>query len=215
MKQHTEHRRRRLLGLASLGLALSVGVGVTSLAAWQQHQVLQGTNDQGNQFTSTFLALQLSLDGGQTWNDLAVSGTGSTSVSFGTGAAALTPGDTVYASVLLRAKPGSRGADLALTGGSVGSNLLLGALTYAARFGVASADCTPVSFSSVGTALVNAGSALTTPATRGFRVPAAPVGGGAGTEVGVCLAVALPNGVLPNVGNTSAQPTWQFDATSY
>ena len=202
-------RRRRVLALATAGLALCIGVSVTSLAAWQQNiNVSSGTNSIG----STLLKIELSLDGGGTWTTATVNSNGN--LSFGSNASLLTPGDTVYASVLLRAAAGSRGANVSLSGGTV-SDTLINVLTYAARSGIASANCTSSLFSTSGVSLVGPGSALT--AGSGgttFAVPAAPSSSTAGTPVGVCLAVSLPSGVASTVGGLTTSPVWQFNATS-
>ena len=201
--------RRRLLAVATAGLALCIGVSVTSLAAWQQNiQITPGTNSIG----SSLLKIELSLDGGTTWNTATVSSNGS--LSFSGSPTLLTPGDTVYASVLLRAAAGSRGANVTLSGGAL-SDTLINALTYAARSGVPFASCNATSFASAGTTLVNAGSVLTAGSgSTAFGVPAAPSSSTAGTPVGVCLGISLPSGVANTVGGLSTSPVWQFNATS-
>jgi hypothetical protein len=204
-------RRRRLLALATAGLALCIGVSVTSLAAWQQTINVAGGSGNGG-FGSSLLKIELSLDGGTTWTSATVNANGS--LNFGSNASLLTPGDTVYASVLLRAAAGSRAADVTLQGGSVGSDALLGALTYAARLNVLSADCKAVTFSSVGSTLVNLGSSLSSGAPSSFQVPAPAAAGQPGDPVGICLAVSLPNGVASTLGGLTASPVWRFDATS-
>lgn len=202
-------RRRRLLAIGTAGLALAIGISVTSLAAWQQ-QINVGTANNG--IGSSLLSIQLSLDGGTTWTDATVSSNGS--IGFDTDASLLTPGDTVYASVLLRAAVGSRGADVTLGGASIAADVLLGALTYTASAGVTSAQCTTLSHPSVGQVLVATGSALSTGSGgTGFVVPAATANA-AGTAVGVCLAVSLPTGVLSSIGGKNATPSWLFSATS-
>lgn len=204
-------RRRRLLALASAGLALCVGVSVTSLAAWQQNIEVAGGNGNGGLIGSSLLKLELSLDGGNSWNTASVGTNGN--LNFGTGASILTPGDTVYASVLLRAAIGSRGATVKLQGGTV-SDTLIGALTYAARTGVLSPSCNAVSFSSVGSTLVGLGTALTAGSgSTDFTVPAA-TSSAPGSAVGICLAVALPSGVSSTLGGLTTSPLWRFDATS-
>ncbi|WP_375387472.1 hypothetical protein [uncultured Amnibacterium sp.] len=204
-------RRRRLLAVGTAGLALCIGVSVTSLAAWQQNVEIAGGSN-GGQLGSSLLKIELSLDGGTTWTAATVSSNGS--LNFGSNASLLTPGDTVYASVLLRAAVGSRGADVKLSGGTVGSDVLLGALTYAARTGVVSADCKASTFASVGQTLVSPGSILSAGSgSTAFSVPAA-TSSAPGTAVGVCLAVSLPSGVASTVGGLTTSPVWRFDATS-
>jgi hypothetical protein len=203
-------RRRRVLALATAGLALCIGVSVTSLAAWQQS--IDVTANGGNKVGSSLLKIELSLDGGGSWTTASVNGNGS--LSFGSNASLLTPGDTVYASVLLRAAAGSRGASVTLDGGSV-TDSLIGVLRYAAKIGVLSSDCTSTGFPNVGSVLVATGSLLTSgSSSSGFAVPAAPSSTVAGTPVGVCLAVSLPSGVASTVGGLNTSPVWQFVATS-
>jgi hypothetical protein len=199
-------RRRRLLAIATAGLALCIGVSVTSLAAWQQNlNVGSGTNGIG----SSLLKIELSTDGGTTWTTASVGSSGT--VSFSGSPTLLTPGDTVYASVLLRAGIGSRGANVTLSGGTV-SDALINVLTYAAKTGLASCDSS--SFTGGGVSLVGLGSALTSGSgSTSFAVPAA-TSTAAGTPVGVCLAVNLPSGVASTVGGLTTSPVWQFNATS-
>ena len=202
-------RRRRLLALASAGLALCIGVSVTSLAAWQQS--INVVPDSGNRIGSSLLRIELSLDGGTTWTTASVNGNGG--LSFGSNASLLTPGDTVYASVLLRAAANSRGADVTLDGGSV-TDTLIGVLRYGARIGVLQSQCNRTDFPSVGGVLVATDSLLTSgSSSAAFSLPAGS-GGAPGAQVGVCLAVSLPNGVQSTVGGLTASPVWQFVATS-
>ena len=204
-------RRRRLLAVATAGLALCIGVSVTSLAAWQQSITVAGSDGNGG-FGSSLLKIELSLDGGTTWTAATVNANGR--LNFGSNASLLTPGDTVYASVLLRAAAGSRGADVTLQGGTVGSDALLGALTYGARLGVVRADCNASSFPSAGQVLVNAGSVLSAAAPASFSVPTPTTTGQPGAAVGVCLAVSLPSGAYSALGGLTTSPLWRFDATS-
>jgi hypothetical protein len=209
-------RRRRLLALATAGLALCIGVSVTSLAAWQQNiQVTPGTGSNG--IGSSLLKIEISLDGGTHWNAATVDTNGR--LAFSTNSALLTPGDTIYASVLLRAARGSRGADVKLSGGAV-SDTLITALRYAARTGVLSAQCnkttlpTLTDFMNAGNPLVGLDSVLSSGSGgTTFAVPAAPADT-EGTAVGVCLAVTLPSGVPATLGGLTTSPVWQFDATS-
>lgn len=200
-------RRRRVLALATAGLALCIGVSVTSLAAWQQ-QVTIATGADG--IGSSLLKLEISLDG-TNWSTATVNSNGN--LSFTGNAALLTPGDTVYAGLLIRAAKGSRGADVTLKGGAV-ADALVNVLTYGAKSGVAWGNCTGTAWPSVGDTIVGLGSALT-PGTGGtaFRVPAG-TSNAAGTPVGVCLAITLPLGVPNVVGGLTTTPAWQFDATS-
>lgn len=202
-------RRRRLLAVATAGLALCIGVSVTSLAAWQQN--IHVAADGGDKISSSLLKIELSLDGGTTWTTADI--TNSNTISFGSNAALLTPGDTVYASVLLRVAANSRPATVTLDGGSV-TNTLIGVLRYGARLGVLKSDCNDTSFPTAGSVLVATGSLLTSGGgSPAFTLPAgAP--GVAGTAKGVCLAVTLPSGVLSTVGGLDASPVWQFVATS-
>jgi len=202
-------RRRRLLAVASAGLALCIGVSVTSLAAWQQSLTVAA--DGGNRIGSSLLKIELSLDGGGSWTSATVNGSGG--LSFGSNASLLTPGDTVYASVLLRAATGSRGATVTLDGGSV-TDALIGVLRYGARIGIASSSCNATGFPSVGNVLVATGSLLTAgSASSGFQVPAATATA-PGASVGICLAVELPSTVQSTLGGLSTSPVWQFVATS-
>lgn len=205
-------RRRRLLAVATAGLALCIGVSVTSLAAWQQNLDLQGGSG-GQDLKSSLLQIQLSLDGGSTWSDLGVQSNGS--IDFGTNAALLTPGDTVYASVLLRAAAGSRAANVSLTGGSVVSNTLLSVLRYTARVGsaVAPANCQGPDISALGSALTSPGSLLSDGGSQPFEVPAATANA-PGAQVGLCFGVTLPVGVGTLFGNKTASPVWHLVATS-
>ena len=201
-------RRRRVLALATAGLALCIGVSVTSLAAWQQDiDVTSGANGIG----SSLLKIELSIDGGVNWTTASVSTSGT--LSFSGTPTLLTPGDTVYASVLLRAAVGSRGANVALSGGAV-TGTLISALTYAAKSNVPFLSCNANSFPNVGTALVNLNSALTSGSNgTTFSLPAA-TSSAPGTEVGVCLGISLPSGVATTLGGLSTSPVWAFNATS-
>ncbi|RIX28279.1 hypothetical protein [Amnibacterium setariae] len=203
-------RRRRLLALASAGLALCIGVSVTSLAAWQQSVNIAG--DRGAGVGSSLLDIELSLDGGGHWTSVTATSTGS--LRFDTDASLLTPGDTVYASVLLRAAVNSRGAKVKLNGGSLTSATLLTVLRYAAKLNIGSADCKRTTFPSVGDVLVGADSLLSTSASAAFDVPAPTVVGDPGQPVGLCLAVSLPDTVSTVYGGLKATPVWRLDATS-
>ncbi len=204
--------RRRRRALAPLPAALTLGISVTSLAAWQQTVNVAGADNLGNPIGSTLLSIELSTDGGTTWTALSSGQNGQ--LNFGTNARLLAPGDSVYASVLLRAGVGSRGANVVLNGGSVGSDVLLGALTYGARTGVPSASCSAAGYSGAGTTPVGLGSALSSGSgSTAFAVPAA-TGSAPGTAVGICFALGLPLGVLNSVGGQSTSPVWHFVATS-
>lgn len=200
-------RRRRVLALATAGLALCIGVSVTSLAAWQQNiNVTSGADSIG----SSLLKLEISLNGTD-WYTATVNSNGN--LSFTGNAALLTPGDTVYAGVLVRAAAGSRGANVTLSGGAV-SDTLINVLTYAAKSNVAWGNCNGTSWPSVGSTLVGLGSALTSGSGgTTFSVPAA-TSGLPGSAVGVCLAITLPVSVPNAVGGLSTSPVWQLNATS-
>jgi hypothetical protein len=202
-------RRRRVLALATAGLALCIGISVTSLAAWQQNiEVSGGSNSIG----SSLLSIDLSLDGGAHWSTATVNSNGS--LGFSGTPTLLTPGDTVYASVLLRASAGSRGATVKLSGGAV-SDTLINALSYTAKSGVPLLSCNSTGFAGVGTTLVGLGTALTSGSgTTGFALDPAPSSTVAGTPVGVCLGITLPSGAANTLGGLSTSPVWQFNATS-
>ena len=160
-------RRRRVLALATAGLALCIGVSVTSLAAWQQNISVSGG---ANSIGSSLLKIELSLDGGTTWTTATVNSNGN--LGFSGSPTLLTPGDTVYASVLLRAAAGSRAATVTLSGGAV-TGTLVNALTDTARSGVPLLSCNSTSFAGVGTTLVGLGTALTSGSgTTGFSLDA-------------------------------------------
>jgi hypothetical protein len=202
-------RRRRVLALATAGLALCIGVSVTSLAAWQQSiNVTPGANAIG----SSLLRIELSLDGGTSWNTVNV-GSDNT-IAFAGNPTLLTPGDTTYASVLLRAAAGSRGANVTLAGGSV-SDVLVNVLRYSAKIGVARSDCSDANYPSAGSVLVATNTLLTSGASSApFVLNPGPDATTPGLGVGVCLAVTLPLGVSPTLGGKAASPAWQFVATS-
>jgi hypothetical protein len=202
-------RRRRVLALATAGLALCIGVSVTSLAAWQQQiNVTPGANAIG----SSLLKIELSLDGGTTWN--AVNVGSDNSIAFAGNPTLLTPGDTTYASVLLRVAAGSRGARVTLAGGSL-SDVLVNVLRYSAKTGIAKADCNDTSYPSVGSVLVATNTLLTSGASSSpFVLDPGTTSTDAGPSVGICLAVSLPSGVSTALGGKFASPAWQFVATS-
>lgn len=202
-------RRRRVLALATAGLALCIGVSVTSLAAWQQNiNVTSGANSIG----ASLLKIELSLDGGTTWTAVNVSG--NNTISFAGNPSLLTPGDSTYASVLLRVAAGSRGANVTLNGGSV-SDTLINVLRYSAKIGVTQANCTDSSYPNVGSVLVATNSLLTAGSSSSpFVLTPGSNATTPGDPIGVCLALALPSGVASTIGGLTTSPVWQFNATS-
>ncbi len=212
---------RRTLALLAGGLVLGVGAGATTLASWTDHEsVWGGTGDTSTTFggpggglSSSLFNMQQSVDDGAHYVD---SPTVGGQLTFSTGAAALSPGTTTYAYVLLRTVTGSVGGTVTLGGATIaGDSTLAGALEYAARTDVGShANCSASGFGGNGTVLVPAHTPLTTGSGSTTFHLAAATAAAPGTERGVCFAVSMPSGVSSTLSGRTMTPTWTFDALS-
>lgn len=217
-------RQRRALAFAAVGLTLTVGAGVTTLAAWTDHEYVWGglgdTNavpggTNGGVATSQF-NVQQSVDGGTTWTDQMATPGGQ--ITFSATAAALSPGTTTYGYVQLRTVTKSVAGTLSLSPASFPYPStdagLASTLTYGAKTGVSAANCSAGGYAGGGTALVADGSALTSGSgSTTFRLGAG-TSSAPGTSVGICFAMTLPSSATTAVAGKTATPVWHFDAIS-
>lgn len=79
---------------------------------------------------------------------------------------------------------------------------------------MASGDCTAAGFASAGSALVPAGTPLTTGSAPTTFHLTAGTATGAGAARSVCFAVSLPPGAPSSVSGKTVTPVWHFDAVS-
>jgi hypothetical protein len=214
--------KKKIVALSAAGLVLVAGATVTSLAAWTDTEwIFGGADGTPGVGTSAFEVQQnVTLDTGVPAADAANWVDAETSpgqqIDFGVDAAALTPGDTVYAFVRLRTEAGSDAGELVLNPAVLGtgtSQVLFDALDYEARIITAPAGCDATAFAGAGagTSLVPAGSPLVTAGTTPFDLAA-----DATEEKTVCIALTLPaDGTVSDaLQGLGATPVWNFTAIS-
>lgn len=210
-------RRNKIMAIAAAGTVLAAGVGITSLAAWTDNEwVNGGFNGIPGIGTSTFEIEQNVTTGASGWtNDLASPGG---TVDFSALATKLTPGDTVYGFVRLRATP----ASVAGTESLVSDTATLTGLAQYLKYGAVVLDaadgstCTATTFARAGaTVLTTAGAALTTNGSTTFALAAGGGGTTPGVERTVCFQLALPaTGVPDTAQGLTVSPIWHFAAQS-
>jgi hypothetical protein len=208
---------QKIVALGASGLVLFSGATVTSLAAWTDTEWVNGGVSTLPGVTSSLFDVEQNVTGNSTsWTtDLASPGA---TVNFGTQAAELTPNTSVVGFVRLRVIANSTGGTLSLNPGvSTGSAPFLADLTYGAWLVPSYTDCTAGGYDGAGTTnLVPDGSALTTAAVPTFTLLAGS-GGAPGPEQAVCFRLefpALTNPADKSLQGLSADPIWQFNATS-
>jgi predicted ribosomally synthesized peptide with SipW-like signal peptide len=208
---------QKVVALAAAGLVLLSGATVTSLAAWTDTEWVNGgvATLPGVTASKFDVEQNVTTSAGSNWTTN-LSAPGGT-VDFGAQAADLTPGTTVYGFVRLRTVIGSIGGTLQLVHGpSTGSLAFLAALTYGAWLVSNPAACNSTQYDT-GTAvqLVTDNSAIATdsPAPSAFPV-AAGTATLPGAEQTVCFKLNFPASASSALEGASADPVWQFNATS-
>jgi predicted ribosomally synthesized peptide with SipW-like signal peptide len=198
------------------GLVLGVGSAAT-LAAWTDTEWVWGGSGAGDNIATSVFELEQNTAGDTpVWVNEETAPGGQ--LSFGLGATDLTPGDTIYAHVQLRAAADSDAGTVTLDGAVdqvAPSDALFAALVYAANSGVTLANCNAAGFAT-GTTLVAAATPLTTGSgATSITVTAAPDAVTPGTPVDLCFAVTLPD-IPANqaLQGQEAQPAWAFQAIS-
>jgi predicted ribosomally synthesized peptide with SipW-like signal peptide len=214
-------RRRKPRGrtraiLASMGV-LGIGAAVT-LAAWTDTEWIFGGTDNGPGIGTSTFNIQQNVNDAAGWRDGPTQGDAG-KLNFPVQATALSPGAVVYAGVSLRAGAGSIAGTAVLNGAiaaSGSSNTLFTTLTYQAKTGVTQANCTAAGFAGNGTALVPAGTALSTGSgATTIALPAGATSAVAGAQVDICFAITMPGtATAPTYQGLAATPVWNFLATS-
>lgn len=210
-------RRNKIMAIAAAGTVLAAGIGITSLAAWTDTEwVNGGFNGTPGVGTSAFEIEQNVTTGTTGWtNDLASPGG---VVDFSALAQQLTPGDTVYGFVRLRATPDS----VAGTENLVSDTAALTGLAQYLSYGAVVLDpadgssCTATTFGrGTATVLTAAGSALTASGGTSFVMAAGGGGTTPGVERTICFQLALPaTGVPDTAQGLTFSPIWHFAAQS-
>jgi predicted ribosomally synthesized peptide with SipW-like signal peptide len=203
--------------LAGAGV-LGIGAAVT-LAAWTDTEwIFGGTDRDGTAIGTTVFEVEQNVFDGAGFANRETAPPGGTAgrLNFTVQAASLSPGAVVYAPMQLRAAPGSVGGTAVLNAGAAGAGsdgALFGALVYQARTGVPQAGCNAAGITG-GTALVAAGSPLTTAGSTAVTLPPG-TGGDAGTPVDVCFQLTMPASATSSaLQGKTVTPVWSFTATS-
>jgi hypothetical protein len=204
-------RRTKVMALAAAGIVLLAGVGVTSMAFWQDKEfVTGGVNGIAS---STFDVEQnvnpVATTTGWTTNLASPGGT----VNFGALATKLTPNDSVYGGVRLRTVTGSLPAAAVTLNSLVPGTGLGQYLTYGARLLTTGTDCSSATYA--------AGTLLTAtdadPVTANGANPFTLVGNGGstvGAERTVCFKISMLGTTPTTAQNTNVTAIWRFDANS-
>jgi predicted ribosomally synthesized peptide with SipW-like signal peptide len=214
-------RRRKPRGrlraiLAAMGV-LGIGAAVT-LAAWTDTEWIFGGTDNGPGVGTSSFNIQQNVNDVAGWRDGQTEGTAG-KLNFPVNATALSPGTVVYAGVSLRAAAGSIAGTAVLNGATAASGsstTLFTTLTYQAKTGVTQANCTAAGFAGNGSALVPAGTALSTGSgATTFALPAGASSAVPGAQVDVCFAITMPaSATSQSLQGLAATPVWNFVATS-
>jgi predicted ribosomally synthesized peptide with SipW-like signal peptide len=221
-----QYRRSRITAILAGGLVIGVG-GVFTLASWTDSEWVHAGNGTGGPGigTSTFEVQQdASNPGPGTFADFEANP--GDALSFGLGALALSPGQTVYAPVALRTTSASIGGTLALqaavaaTGVTATSPAVLdgpgtglwSALTLQVVVDDEPYTCDASAMTGL-TTVIAAGSSLSAAAGATQTLDAAQ-----GNTQYYCFAVTLPSAGVPGEfdglqGHVVA-PAWEFRATS-
>jgi predicted ribosomally synthesized peptide with SipW-like signal peptide len=195
-------RTRRVLVMLACGLVLGIGAS-TTLAAWNDSEFGGAT------FTAGRFDIQGATDGA-TFSQHSTSPTAATlSFTVSSVAAAMTPGDTVYALFSVKTANPSMAGTVQLKATPT-NNAGLGAyLTYSVRT-IAQTTCTAANFAA-GSPLagLGAGSPLTTGSTSTQALSA-----NGGNQVNYCFEVTLPAGTSTLAQGTTLNAVWEFAASS-
>lgn len=216
--------RNKALALTATGVVLAAAITVPSLAAWTDIEWViggAGADDTtgGGITASTFEVEQAALQDGENFGHYETEA-GANVISFGDAAAALTPGDTVYAFVRLRTVTGSLGGTLTLAADTdTSTNALADVLTYGARTVASPAACNAAGYTGAGSNELQApGTPLDEVAPTATFSLSAATAAAPGPEVVVCFALTLPDtqAIRDNdaLQSLSVAPVWHFDAVS-
>lgn len=217
--ERRSHTRNKVLAISAAGAVLAAGITIPSLAAWTDIEWIAGLAGGGSTGVSTqsFNVEQLTaLSTDDEWGDYETQGSPNY-IDFTDAAAALTPGDTVYAWVQLRTEQGSLGGELSLGADTDTSTpALAGVLTYGARIVADETACTQAGFDASTTTIAAPGSALDADGTATFELEAAPDATTPGEVVTLCFALTLPGTEAGNeaIQGQTVTPIWHFDAVS-
>lgn len=210
--------RNRILAISAAGTLLAAGITIPSLAAWTDIEwVTGGVGEDAGITAGTFEVQQLTVANAGAWGDYETEA-GANVIDFGTVAAGIAPGDTVYGWVQLRTKIGSLGGDLTLQADTtVVAGELSDELSYGARVVDTTTDCTQTGFAASTTVLQADATALDSSA-GGTLTLAASDGTNPGTAQTVCFAINFaqpPAGTdLDDLMGDTVAPVWHFDAVS-
>jgi hypothetical protein len=209
---------QKVVALAAAGLVLFSGATVTSLAAWTDTEWVNGGVSTLPSVTASSFDVEQNVGtdptSGWTTNLASPGGT----VDFGPLAAKLTPGTSVVGFVRLRVVTDSLGGTLFLRHGvSTGSAAFLSALRFGAWLHPDPSTCTAGQYNDPGfTQLVPDGSTVGTDSTIPFTLNPGTTGN-PGAEQTVCFRLTFPPLLVAtdtSLQGQSADPVWQFDATS-
>ncbi|UWF76725.1 MULTISPECIES: SipW-dependent-type signal peptide-containing protein [Microbacterium] len=203
----TSTRRRKVLAVLAGGLVLGVGAAVT-LAAWNDSEFATGT------FTAGSFNLEGSTTGrfNASYGDHNVdNGDAAASLVFQLPetAAAMSPGDVVYAPFWVRLdETTTNDATLVPDGTTAGTGGNEANLSYTVRAIAPAATCDATAAGTLiasGSTLSAQTGATSVPLTKGAAA------GAPGTAVQLCFAVTAGEGITQGA---SATATWKFTATS-
>lgn len=202
VKAASRWRSRRVRAILACGLVLGVGAS-TTLAAWNDSEFGGAT------FTAGRFDVQGSTDG-STFSQHATSTAAATlPFSVSSVAAAMTPGDKVYALFSVKTANPSMAGTVQLTANATNNTGLGAYLTYSVHT-ISQTTCNAANFAT-GTALTGlaAGSALTVGSTATQALSA-----NGANQVNYCFEVTLPAGTASAAQGTTLNAVWEFTASS-
>lgn len=220
--RRTASTRNKVLAILAAGLVVGVGATVT-LATWTDTEWVYGGNGAGGPGvgTSTFAVQQDATNPytGAVFADYPTNP--GNSLAFGTGALALTPGDSVAAPVALRTTAASVAGTLQLQAAVAATGVTVtdpaGALWDALELQVGWVSVAPAGTVPACTATL---AGFTSIALTGTGLGAVPATGTqalqavSGNVLHYCFVVSLPATAPTSLQGLTVAPAWQFAAVS-
>lgn len=217
-------RARKIRAVLASGLVVGIGAAFT-LAAWTDNEwVFGGAGPNDTPGTKKYEMEQNTLAPSE-WKDQPNANGGR--LDFTVKAANMLPGDTVYAPLQLRTKPGSEALAVTLaearqatpTVEPTNSTELYSALRYRVWVGVNAENCTADGVKTgdgvkVLVADKDTGESvpLTTLGMAPFNLPKG-TNGAAGTPVNLCFAMTLPATAPSTLQGKNVMPVWRFTSS--
>ena len=216
-------RRGKVRAILASGLVLGVGAAFT-LAAWTDNEWVFGGAGPGKTPGTKIYAMEQNTLAPSEWKDQPDANGGG--LDFTVDAANMLPGDTVYAPLQLRTKPGSEALAVTLaearqaapTVDPTNSAELYSALRYRVWVGVNAENCsadgvkTGLSIVDLVGSNLDGSQPLTTLGTDPFDLPKG-TNGAAGAPVHLCFAMTLPADADKDLQGKNVVPVWRFTSS--